>query len=85
MNWEIWGITAGLITSSGFIPQIIKGYRSKSLEDLSYLLNTFLAAGMGMWLVYGIVIRSVSVIVANIIGVVLNLVLIGMKYYYEKN
>ncbi|MBU0666885.1 MAG: SemiSWEET family transporter [Nanoarchaeota archaeon] len=82
MNWEIWGVVAGLITVSGYIPQIIKGYRTKKLEDLSYMLNIFMGFGMIMWLVYGFVITSFSVIFAQVLGVSLNVTLIWMKYYY---
>ena len=32
LTWEIFGIIAGLITASGFFPQIIKGYRTKRLK-----------------------------------------------------
>jgi len=71
-----WGIVAGLITASGFIPQIMKGYRTKRLEDLSYLLNTLIGLGMVMWIVYGIVISNIAVIATNILGAVLNLALI---------
>ena len=36
MNWELFGICAGLITVSGYIPQIIKGYQNKTLEDILF-------------------------------------------------
>jgi len=82
MNLEVIGLIAAAITTSGFIPQIIKGYRTKSLEDLSYLLNLLLGSGMFLWLIYGLLIGSFSVIVANIFGVILNVTLLLMKYHY---
>ncbi|MBT3463557.1 hypothetical protein HOD20_05500 [archaeon] len=82
--WEIWGIVAGVITTSGYIPQIIQGYKTKSLKDLSYLLNTLMGFGMLMWLVYGISLKSIALIISNTLGVSLNLALIFMKYYYAK-
>jgi len=39
MNWEIFGIMAGLITSSGFIPQIIKGYKTKKIRRFILFLE----------------------------------------------
>ncbi|MFC2134401.1 hypothetical protein ACFLTH_07265 [Bacteroidota bacterium] len=39
--------------------------------------------GMLMWLVYGVVINSFSVVFAQIMGVSLNITLILMKYYYD--
>ena len=84
MNWEIFGLVAGAITVSGFLPQIIKGYKTKSLNDLSYLLNTLICVGMLMWIIYGIVFGSLSIIVANVVGVILNLILLIMKYNYSE-
>ena len=84
MNWEIFGIIAGIFTVSGFIPQIVKGYRIKKLDDLSYFLSVLICIGMSMWLVYGFHIQSIAVILSNIAGVSLNLILFIMKYKYSK-
>lgn len=83
MNWELFGIVAGAITASGFVPQIVKGYKTKHLKDLSYMMNGLLAFGMGMWLVYGLVKRDTAIIVANIAGITFNVMLILMKFYYN--
>jgi len=82
--WEIFGILAGLITVSGFVPQIIKGYKTKKMEDLSYFLNILIGIGMFMWIVYGIVISSIALTITNVIGVSCNITLILMKYRYSK-
>ena len=82
ISWELFGLLAAAITTSGFLPQIVKGYRTKSLKDISYWLNGLIGLGMFMWLVYGIGIGSIAVVVANIIGVFLNVTLILMKYRY---
>lgn len=84
MNWEIFGLAAGAITVSGFVPQIVKGYRTKHLRDLSYMMNGLLAFGMGMWLVYGLVKKDTAIIVANIAGITFNVMLILMKFYYGR-
>ena len=84
MNWELFGIVAGAITSFGFVPQIIQGYRTKHLKDLSYLMNGMLAFGMGMWLIYGLARKDTAIIVANIAGVTFNLALMIMKFYYGR-
>ena len=35
MEWKIIGIIAAVCTTSGFIPQIIRGLRTKRLDDVS--------------------------------------------------
>ncbi len=84
MNWQLWGFVAGAITCLGFLPQIIQGYRTKHLKDLSYMMNGMLVVGMSMWLLYGISQKDIVIIAANIVGVIFNLTLIAMKYYYSK-
>ena len=84
MNWELFGLAAGAITVFGFVPQIIQGYRTKHLKDLSYLMNGLLGVGMGMWLIYGINKKDIAIIAANVVGVAFNVTLILMKYYYSR-
>ena len=82
----IWlGIIAGGITSLGFIPQIIKGYRTKKLEDVSYLMPIVLACGMFLWLLYGIFRADLAIIAANVFGIGCNITLVIMKKYYRAN
>lgn len=84
MNWELFGLVAGIITVSGFVPQIVKGYRTKHLKDLSYMMNALLLLGMTMWFIYGINKRSVAIVATNLVGMAFNLTLLLMKYYYSK-
>ncbi len=85
MNWQIFGLVAGVVTMAGFVPQIIKGYRTKHLKDLSYMMNALLLTGMAMWIAYGINRKDVAIVATNIVGVVFNITLIVMKYYYGRN
>lgn len=80
----IWlGIMAGGITSLGFIPQLIKGYQTKKLDDISYLMPIVLAFGMLLWLIYGIFLSDLPIIAANIFGIGCNITLVVMKKYYR--
>jgi len=79
---EIFGLIAGAITSFGFIPQLIKGYRTKKLEDISYFMPIVLSIGMTLWFSYGILIDSIAVMTANAFGVLCCIVLIVMKKIY---
>ena len=80
---DILGLTAGAITSLGFIPQLIRGYRTKRLDDVSYYMPLTLAFGMTLWLFYGIVVEKLPIIVANGFGISCCLVLIIMKRIYS--
>jgi MtN3 and saliva related transmembrane protein len=80
---EFLGLIAGAVTSLGFIPQLIKGYKTKKLEDVSYYMPVILAIGMSLWLVYGIVITAFAVIIANAFGIFCCLTLIALKRKYS--
>ena len=80
---EILGLIAGTVTSIGFIPQLVKGFRTKKLDDVSYFMPAILAAGMIVWFVYGLLSASIAIPVANAFGVGCNLALIIMKKMYS--
>ena len=80
---EVLGLIAGAVTSLGFIPQLIKGYRTKKLEDISYLMPIVLAMGMTLWLIYGLFVPALAVIIANAFGIFCCLTLVYMKKIYS--
>ena len=80
---ELFGLIAGAITSMGFIPQLIRGYKTKKLEDISYFMPIVLAIGMTMWFVYGFLLDAIAVMIANLFGVTCCLILITMKKRYS--
>lgn len=79
----IFGLIAGAITSIGFIPQLIRGYRTKKLEDVSYYMPIVLAVGMTLWFTYGVFEEALAIMIANTFGVGCCLVLIIMKKMYS--
>ena len=84
-DWLSLGILAGLLTTTGFIPQIIKGYRTKRMEDVSLLMPLVLGAGMLLWLFYGISLENLPIILWNAIAFALNIAVVGLKLRYAKN
>lgn len=79
---ELFGLFAGAVTSMGFIPQLVKGYRTKKLKDVSYFMPIVLAIGMTMWLIYGFFSEALAIIIANAFGIGCCLTLIVMKKKY---
>ncbi len=80
---ELFGLLAGAITSMGFIPQLIRGYRTKKLDDVSYYMPVVLIIGMTMWFIYGLLQQALAVIIANSFGVGSCLALLIMKGKYS--
>lgn len=85
---DLWitvlGSVAAALVSFSFIPQIIKGYKTKRLDDVSYLLMILISAGMSLWIIYGIERKDVVIIGANVITIVLNMILLALKVRYSR-
>lgn len=77
------GLIAGAVTSMGFIPQLIRGYRTKELDDVSYFMPSILAIGMSLWFLYGFFVQQFPIIVANAFGIGCCIVLLVMKKIYS--
>jgi len=80
----ILGIAAGVLILSGWVDQIIKGYKTKSLKDVSKYLMLFISGGAILWLVYGIIVSDIFIIGTNIAAVALMMIVLFMKKRYEK-
>ena len=80
----ILGISAGILILSGWVEQIIKGYKTKSLKDVSKYLMVFISGGSILWLIYGIIVADVYIIGTNISAIFLMMIVLFMKKRYEK-
>jgi MtN3 and saliva related transmembrane protein len=80
----ILGTLAGVLILSGWVEQIYKGYKTKSMRDISKFLMIFIAAGSTLWLVYGSIVSDVFIIGTNIAGLILMIIVSSMKRRYQK-
>jgi len=81
---EIIGLVAAVLTTSSFIPQVIKTKKTKSVENLSLSMYLTMFTGVVLWLIYGLYINSVAVILANAVTAVLTLMLLNYKIRFSK-
>lgn len=65
------GLVAGAIGSFAFAPQALKILRDKSAEDVSAVTYTMVCTGAILWLAYGVLRQSPSIILWNGVCVVL--------------
>ena len=80
----ILGVAAGVLILTGWVDQIYKGYKSKSLKDVSSFLLIFISAGAILWLIYGIIVVDIFIIGTNIAAIVLMFIVLLMKKQYDK-
>ena len=80
---EIIGFAAGVGTTTAFVPQVIKAWKSKHTKDISLTTFIILSIGMFLWLVYGILINSFPIIAANAVSLILALTILILKIKYK--
>lgn len=85
MSATILGLVAGTLTSIAAIPQVAKTLRTRHARDISIWQPLLLAFGVALWMVYGIIIHDLPLILANIIPLICNALLTGLKLHYRDN
>ena len=78
------GSLAGSLTTLSFLPQVIRVYKLRSAHDLSYGYLGMFAAGVTAWFIYGLLIRSIPVVITNLVTLSLVVAIIVMKWYFER-
>lgn len=74
------GLVAATLTTIAFLPQLIKTWKTRSTEDISAAMFISFCAGLFLWLIYGFLIRSLPVILANAITFVLASIILYFKF-----
>jgi MtN3 and saliva related transmembrane protein len=77
------GLSATILTRYSSIPQIIKGLKTRKLDDVSFWLIFYLTVGLFLYVIYGVIIDDLIIIWGNAVGVITNLVLISLKIKYS--
>ncbi len=65
------GLVAGAFTTVAFVPQVLRTWRLRSANDLSLAMVGFNAAGIFLWLIYGLCTHSLPIIAANFVAFIL--------------
>ena len=79
---EFLGFAAGTLTTLAFVPQMLKSWRTKSVDDLSLAMLVAFNVGLVLWLIYGFAIGALPIIVANTATLGCSLTLLALKVRY---
>jgi MtN3 and saliva related transmembrane protein len=80
---DIIGFLAGALTTLALAPQAIKSWKTKHTKDVSLGWITILTLGIFLWLVYGLLINSLPIIIANGLTLILSLTVLILKIKYK--
>jgi MtN3 and saliva related transmembrane protein len=79
MNSEWLGYFAAFLTTSAFVPQAIKTIRTRDTSGISLGMYVTFACGIVLWFLYGFVIRSWPIVVANAVTFLLAVIILALK------
>ena len=78
------GIGAGILTSVSMLPQLIKTFKEKKVEDISLVMILVLMSGIGAWIWYGILRNDAPIIFTNSFSFILNSILLFLRFKYAE-
>ena len=84
MNVDIFGYFAAILTTSAFLPQLIKTLSTKKADDVSLITLVMFIIGVMSWIIYGFKISSTPILIANLVTLILNLSILISKIYFSK-
>jgi MtN3 and saliva related transmembrane protein len=76
------GSIAGMLTTISFVPQVLKAWRSKRCDDLSWGMLVTFSTGVVLWLIYGLRLWAMPIIIANAVTLALLVMIIVLKIRY---
>jgi MtN3 and saliva related transmembrane protein len=81
---EIIGLLGGTLSCITFVPQIFKTWKSKSVKDISVSSFLIVVASTIVWVVYGLLINSISVVSTNIVVFFTAIIMLWMKWKFTE-
>ncbi|MEQ8558595.1 MAG: SemiSWEET transporter [Henriciella sp.] len=76
---DLIGGLAAILTTLSFLPQAILVLRTRNTDSLSLVMYVMFTVGVSCWLVYGLMIASLPIILANLVTVGLAAIILSMK------
>ena len=78
------GYLAAAFTTLAFVPQVLKIWRERSTGDISSGMYAVYIAGVGLWLAYGVLVRSWPIMLANGATMCLATAVLWMKWRFTR-
>ncbi|SEH30614.1 SemiSWEET transporter [Magnetospirillum fulvum] len=76
---DLLGLVAGAMTTVSFVPQAVKTLRTRQTRDISLSMWLLFCCGVGVWIVYGLLVPAWPVVAANIPTLILAGVILAVK------
>ena len=80
----IFGTIAMISASAGFLPQVIRSWKTKKMHDLSFYMIALWLTSAASWVVYGLARSDIYIIITNVTIFSLVSILLGLKFRHRK-
>ena len=78
------GYTAAFLTTCSFVPQAWLTFRTRDVSGISLGMYGVFTAGVGLWLLYGVLLSAWPIVLANTITLALACAILAMKLRYRR-
>jgi MtN3 and saliva related transmembrane protein len=82
---EMVGYAAATLTTVSFLPQLIRVVKLRSARDISLVMFCIFTTGTTLWLIYGLILRSIPMTLANGITTILSATILYLKLKYDRH
>lgn len=79
---ELIGFVAGIFVAVSVLPQVVKSWKTRSTKDIAISWSIINLIGQLLWILYGVVIGSWSLVIMSAITTVMNISMIVLKLKY---
>ena len=76
---DVIGSVAAVLTTVSFIPQAWHSFKTRDVSGISLSMYSVFTLGVALWLLYGVLLQSWPLMIANSITLVLAAAILGMK------
>jgi MtN3 and saliva related transmembrane protein len=73
------GFAAAFLTTVAFIPQAYQSWKTRDLSGISLPMYSLFTTGVALWFLYGLIIKSLPIVVANAITLIFSGIVLTLK------
>ena len=85
MQWTDYvGYAGAALTAVNFLPQVIKAWTTKDVDNLSYWMLILVIGAQVVWLVYAAALSLLPVLISNACLLLMALILLWFKYRFNR-
>ena len=81
---ELVGYVAATLTTCSFVPQAWLTFRTRDVRGISLGMYSAFTLGVGLWLLYGVLMAAWPIVIANAITLALAGTVLTLKLRYRR-